>query len=108
MTVPACAFSIPIVGRIPLLIPLQTSKIPNANANKILGNYRQPANSPYLCIINEPTAAAVDVSPLSIDTFHSLSLVADVTTLAFDTTSTVLTEETSGSGTIVLHTEQVP
>jgi hypothetical protein len=34
VTVPACAFSIPIVGRIPLLTPLQTSMTPNARQQK--------------------------------------------------------------------------
>jgi hypothetical protein len=37
-------------------------------------------------------------------TFHSLSSVTDVMTLAIDTTPVVLTEETSGSGTVVLYT----
>ncbi len=34
VAVPACSFFIPIVGRIPLLIPLQTSMTPNARQEK--------------------------------------------------------------------------
>jgi hypothetical protein len=34
VTVPACAFSIPIVGKIPLLTSLQTSTTPNARQQK--------------------------------------------------------------------------